>query len=213
MLLLVAVALVGAGIAVLFTPLFGVRSIEVVGIRDLGEDQVRRAADITMGTPMARLDTDGISARVGELPRVASVRVERSLPGTVRLLITERTPVGVVKAADGVHLVDGTGKDYARVPEAPAGLPELHLTRAAPDDPGTRAVVEVLAALTDKLRPEVLAVTAQTGADVTLTLSAGRQVRWGDATDSARKAAILQVLLTKKGKVYDVSTPDLPTVS
>ncbi|KAA2258654.1 FtsQ-type POTRA domain-containing protein [Solihabitans fulvus] len=210
---LVFLGLLGLGYAVIYTPLLGVGTVEVVGVKDLTQDEVRAAAAIESGTPMARLDTDGVRTRIAALPRVASVTVTRSMPGTVRLAVVERTPVGVLKAADGAHLVDGTGKDFATVPQPPPGLPELQLPKAAPGDPVTRAVVGVLAAVPDKVRPEVLAVTAKSAADVRLALSAGREVRWGSTDKSPRKAEVLQALLTVDGKVFDVTSPELPTVS
>jgi cell division protein FtsQ len=48
---------------------------------------------------------------------------------------------------------------------------------------------------------------------VRLKLSAGREVRWGGVADSSRKGAVLMVLLTRDGTTFDVSSPDLPTVS
>lgn len=38
-------------------------------------------------------------------------------------------------------------------------------------------------------------------------------MHWGESGDSARKAAILIPLLTREGQVYDVTSPDLPTVA
>jgi cell division protein FtsQ len=38
-------------------------------------------------------------------------------------------------------------------------------------------------------------------------------VKWGNSADSERKAMVLAALLTRPGKTYDVSAPDLPTVS
>jgi cell division protein FtsQ len=112
-----------------------------------------------------------------------------------------------------MHLVDPTGVDFQTVPAAPPGLPKLQLTSAAPDDPHTQAIVRVLAALPDQLRPSVATVSAATPGDVRLGLVNGRTVRWGSADDSARKAAVLAALMTQPGKVYDVSSPDLPTIS
>jgi cell division protein FtsQ len=48
---------------------------------------------------------------------------------------------------------------------------------------------------------------------VTLGLTDGRTIRWGSADDSARKAQVLAALMSQPGKVYDVSSPDLPTIS
>lgn len=208
--LLTLLTVLGLAYAVLFTSLLGVRAVEVEGLVELEPAAVREAADIDPGAPLVRLDTEGIAARVRELPRVADVRVARVLPGTVRLVVQERTPVAVLKAADGAHLVDSTGKDYATVPQEPAGLPELKV----PADPrATGAAVAVLIQLPQGLRDEVLSVSAGTGADVKLTLTAGREVRWGSAAETPRKAAVLEVLLTRPGTVFDVSSPELPTVS
>ncbi|MBB5955722.1 cell division protein FtsQ [Saccharothrix tamanrassetensis] len=194
--------------AVWFTPLLGVREVEVRGTGKLTADEVRTAAAVEQGSPLVRLDTDGIAARVRELPRVAGVRVERALPGTVRLTVDERTPVAVLNLPDGAHLVDATGKDYAVQPLPPEGLPELKA------EPGGRAsAVRVLTGLPEELRREVLVVSATTDADVKLTLTAGREVRWGSSADTPRKAAVVQVLMTRDGTVFDVSSPELPTVS
>ncbi|TWP50255.1 FtsQ-type POTRA domain-containing protein [Lentzea tibetensis] len=211
--LLTILSLIALAYGVWFTPLFGVRSVDVRGTVVLTEDEVRTAAAIEPGSPLVRLDLKGIVTRVAAVPRVASVEVERSLPGTVRILIAERTPVGVVKASDGAHLIDSTGKDYAVLSTAPPLVPELVLSAPGQGDAATRAAVGVLNELPEKLRPEVQSVAATTGADVKVTLTQGRIVRWGSSAETPRKAAVLLVLLTRPGTTYDVSSPDLPTVS
>ncbi|HEX4702088.1 MAG TPA: FtsQ-type POTRA domain-containing protein, partial [Pseudonocardiaceae bacterium] len=205
--------LVGLVVAVLWTPLLGVRSVEVVGVRDLTVAQVEAAAHVRDGTPMLRLDTVGITTRVAQLPRVASVDVSREWPGTVRIDVTERDPVGVALESDGVHLVDSTGLDYATVTTAPAGLPKIQLPVIAVTDARTQAVVRVLVALPSQLRTQVASVAAATPGNVMLTLADGKRIRWGGADDSARKAAVLAALMTRPATVYDVSSPDLPTTS
>ncbi|GDY32811.1 cell division protein FtsQ/DivIB [Gandjariella thermophila] len=213
MVLLTALALVGLGYGVTFTPLLGVRHVDVVGTMGVTPDQVRAAAAIPPGSPMLRLDLRGIRDRVAALPRVAAVQVDRSWPATVSVRIVERSPVGLIRAEDGLHLVDRTGTDYATVADPPPGVPELRLRRADPHDRLTTAMVGVLAALPDRLRAEVLSVSAGSPGSVRLSLSGGREVRWGGVESSARKAAVLQALLTRDGQVYDVSSPELPTVS
>lgn len=211
----VFLALVAAGLAVYFTPVLGVATVEVSGAVGLSADAVRSAAAVPPGTPMVRLDTGAVAARVATLPRVATVQVSRDWPDTVRIAVTERTPVGVVPGPGGVHLVDGAGVDYATVPAsaAPPGLPRVDLPAIAPDDPRTQAVVQVLAALPAQLRGRVAVVSAQTAGSVQLGLADGRTVRWGSSADSARKSAVLAALMTQPGKVFDVSSPDLPTIS
>jgi cell division protein FtsQ len=82
-----------------------------------------------------------------------------------------------------------------------------------PDDPATRAAVAVLAAIPQQLRAQVVKVGAKTEGSVELTLADGRMVRWGSPDRSERKAAVLAPLLTRPGTVYDVTTPDFPTVA
>ncbi|MFC3893379.1 cell division protein FtsQ/DivIB [Lentzea rhizosphaerae] len=211
--LLTLLSVVGLTYCVFFTPLLGVHQVDVRGSVVLTDDEVRDAAAIEPGSPLVRLDLIGIHDRVAALPRVAAVEVERQLPGTVRLLITERVPVGSVKLPDGFHLVDSTGKDYAVLPTAAPGVPELVLAAPSSADPATRAVVGVVNELPEKLRPDVVQVSATSGADVKVTLTGNRVVKWGSADETPRKAAVLMVMLTRPGLAFDVSAPDLPTVS
>lgn len=210
---LIVLTVVAVAYLVLFTSMLGVRSVAVLGTKEIPQEQVREAAAIELGTPMVRLGADEAAQRVSALPRVSEVVVERSWPSTVEIIVTERVPVAVSLSADGVHLIDRTGFDYATVKERPAGLPELKLSTVTPDDPATRASVSVLAALPKQLKAQVAVITAPTPGDVRLLLTDGRTVRWGDARNSERKGAVLAPLLTRPGTTYDVTTPDFPTVS
>lgn len=206
-------ALVGAGAWVLLgSSLLDTRAVEVVGTRDLDVDEVRTVAAVPLGTSMLRLDIKAIESRVAAVPRVASVHVRCNLDGTVRIELTERIPVAVLRRGSGAHLVDVTGTDYATVPVAPPGLPELRVARIGPRDPVTLATLTVLTGLPEQLRAQVRSIAARSPADVVLRLGDGREVRWGGVEDGDRKAAVLGPLLTQPGKIYDVSSPALPTI-
>lgn len=193
--------------------LFDARSVQVIGTRGLPADEVRAVAAVPLGAPILWLDTREIEARVAAVPWVAAVQVSRTLGGTVRIAVIERTPIAVRSTPDGVHLVDVTGTDYANVADAPAGLPELQVARIGPEDSATIAAITVLTGLPEPLRTQVLSVAADSPADVVLRLGEEREVRWGGVEAGDRKAAVLGVLLTQPGEVYDVSSPDLPTIS
>jgi cell division protein FtsQ len=210
---LVVLTVVAVAYLVMFTSLLGVRSVEVIGTRDIPKNEVVAAAAIEHGTPMVRLDADEAAARVALLPRVFEVVVERSWPSTVEIIVTERSPVAVLRAGAETHLVDATGLDYAKVATPPAGLPTLAMSDVHPDNPATQAVVTVLDAIPKQLKTQVTTITANTPGDVRLTLADGRVVKWGNAHDNTRKAAVLAPLLTRPGKTYDVATPDFPTVA
>lgn len=209
---LVALAVLGAGYLVLFSPVLGVREVEVTGVRTLSAEQVRAAANVPRGAPLLRLSTDTVRGNVAELPGVAEVEVSRSLPGTLSIEVTERPVVAVFRAEDGLRLVDSTGEPLRAVPRRPRGLPVLRLPEVSAADERTGAALDVLVALPEELREKVRAVAADTPGDVRLTFAGGRAANWGDARDSARKAAVLGVLLTRKGRVFDVASPSAPTV-
>lgn len=211
--LLSVVTVVGLGYLLFFTSFLGVGSVEVVGASAVPADVILGAAAVPARQPMLRVDTGEIAARVDKLPAIESVDVSRSWPSTIKITVTERTPVAFFAGSDGAHLVDTTGLDYKTLPKEPAGLPELTLARVAPDDPVTRSVVAVVVALPQELTNEVTTVRAQTPGGVEFTLKNGKVVRWGDATDAVRKAKVLAVLLTRRGHTYDVASPELPTVS
>ncbi|WAL63660.1 FtsQ-type POTRA domain-containing protein [Amycolatopsis cynarae] len=211
--LLTVVTVLALAYVVCFTSLFGVRTVEVSGAAAVPVDQIRAAAQVPDRAPMLLLNTGEIAGRVAQLPGVASVEVSRSWPSTVLITVTERDPVAFFAAADGVHLVDGTGLDYKTVKNRPDKLPELSLARVAPDDPVTRSVTAVLRSLPPELKTQVATVRAKTPGGVEFTLANGKVVRWGSAEDPDRKAKVLAVLLTREGKTYDVASPELPTIS
>jgi cell division protein FtsQ len=207
-------ALAGALTWVLLgSSLFDTRSVQVAGTRELPAAVVRTVAAVPLGTPMLRLDSGAIETRVAAIPRVASAQVRCNLDGTVRIEVTERSPVAVVHRGNDVHLVDATGTDYAAVAAGPPGLPELRVARVGPRDTATVAALMVLTALPDWLRVQVRSIAAKSPSDVVLSLDNKREINWGGVEDADRKAAVIGPLLSQPGKVYDVSSPTLPTIA
>ncbi len=199
-----------------FSSMLGVQQVDVVGASSVPADQVRGTAAVPDQKPMLRLDTDEIRDRVAQMPGIATVDVSRSWPGTLEITVTERAAIAFFDSGpggDGVHLVDGGGVVFKTVKERPAGLPELKLPSVSADDPVTRAVTGVLGVIPLQLLKQVTTATAKTPGSVEFALADGKTVRWGTPADTERKAKVLAALLTREGKVFDVSAPDLPTVS
>ncbi len=192
-----------------------VESVQVTGMTTVPEADVLAAAAVVLGGPLADVDTAGIAARVAQLPVVASVQVGRRWPHTVVVEVTERVPVASATVLDGVALVDGSGVLYPGTPGP--GLPRLTFGAVGPDDPSTLAALASLAALPDPVRAQVLTIDVTVAGvgvpgQVAFGLTDNRQVRWGSLERSAEKAAVLTPLLTQIGQVYDVTSPDLPTI-
>ncbi len=209
-----ALALLAAsGLVVYDTSLLSVSEIRVEGAVSVSAEQVRAAAAVPLGTPLARVDTGAVDRRVlAQLAPVAQARTSRSWPNTLVVRIIERTAVGAVPQDDGYLLVDASGVVFGTRPTPPAGLALLRLAAPGPDDPTTRAVLTVLAALTPQLREQLVALVAEAPTRIRLELLGGREIRWGDATQNEAKARVATRLLARPGTVFDVSAPDVVTV-
>lgn len=208
--LLIVIAVV-LGVVLYFTPVMSARHVVVTGLAAVTQEEVTAAVAVPLGTPLLQVDTDAAARRVADIRRVASVRVQREYPSTLRVTVVERVPIVIKDYADGTHLFDRDGVDFAVGP-APTALPYLDVDNPGPTDPATEAALDVLTSL----RPEVVAqvgrIAAPSVASITLTLVDGRVVIWGDAERTDEKADKLAALLTQPGRTYDVSSPDLPTI-
>lgn len=212
-LVVLAGLVIGVRVLLLDLGLFDVEDVRITGTLDVAQAEVLAAAAVLPGEPLASVDTAGIAARVAQLPGVGAVEVGRGWPHTVTVAVTERTAVAVVPTPDGPRPVDTTGVVYPA--PVPPGLPQLTFGAVGPQDPSTRAALDVLGALPADLRSQVVTVDVAVGGgtpQVTLGLTADRLVRWGPAEGAARKASVLVALLTRPGRVYDVTSPELPTV-
>ncbi|MEU1209297.1 FtsQ-type POTRA domain-containing protein [Nocardia sp. NPDC005825] len=207
------VALIALGLVAWFTPVLSVRTVEVDGLAAVPEEQVRQALQVPDGLSILRLDTDALAEQVSQLPKVRSVRVQRVFPSTVRVTVTERTPVLYFDSPDGAHLLDCDSVEFAIEPPG-LGVPKLVTEHPGGTDPVTKAAVAVMAAIPIPLRDQVGvgAVVARSVSDIALELRDGRTVLWGGTVDSSRKAAVVGPLLSQPGKVFDVSSPNLVTV-
>jgi cell division protein FtsQ len=209
-----ALALGGIGAWVAYgTSFLGVRDVRVTGTAILSPLEVERAAAVPVGTPLARVDLGAVRARVAALAPVGSVEVRRDWPDAIVVAIVERTPAIAVPRDKHFVLVDPHGVAYETVTHRPADVPLVRLAAApGPAEPTTRAALQVLRALTAELRGQLVSIVVDGPARIRLELREGRQVVWGDATESGTKARVATALLAREGDTIDVSAPDVVTI-
>jgi cell division protein FtsQ len=205
-----AVAVVAGGVwVVYFSPVFAATTVSISGTSILTAADVTAAAQVPLGTPLARLDTGVIANRVKQLKAVADVTVSRSVPHGVKIVVKERTAVYAVSSGSGFDLVDASGVPYTSVVDAPAGL--LVATVSGNDERLRKDVAIVVTALPKALRDRAVLISAGTPDSIVIELSGGGEVVWGSAESSAQKAEVVAALLSVKASVYDVSSPSHPT--
>lgn len=201
-----------------FSDVLGVREVQVRGVESFSSARVLEAADVPLGSPLARLDAAAVEARVARLPRVASVQVRRDWPHGVVVEVTERVAVVWTRDGDAVRALDADGVAFRTYPRPPRRLLEATSTQT-----GERARRQALAAAAEvvadvrrrapELYAELRGVQADTRDDVRLQLRRGRVLVWGSPGETTAKLRVVSRLLDLRARVYDVSAPDTPTTS
>jgi cell division protein FtsQ len=215
LLVLALAAVTGAVAIVMWSPLLDVDRVAVAGAGARAAS-VRAAAGVEPGAALLLVRTGGVEERVEELPWVAEARATRELPGTLRITVTERPPVGFATRPDGTAaIVDATGVVTEVAASAPAGLPGL-VTAAPPPRPGkvvTPGASARVAAALGPLAGRVTRVSVDRG-EAALTLTDARVVRLGDLTRLDEKARAAAAVLDAPGlpavAYVDVRVPSAP---
>lgn len=195
-----------------------VEGVEVSGADQQVERTVRGAADVPDGMPLIRVNTGAIAERVRAVPDVADVEVRRGWPRTVEIEVAVREPAATLQDDDGVWWsVDREGVVFGSSEKKEPGLVEVVADPG--DDPAEvsarAAAIKVIADLPGDVIDQVAAVEAPSDAAIELVLTDGRRVMWGTASDTARKAEVLEVVMAEVPDAggYNVSAPDFPAAT
>lgn len=217
-LLVVSSVLSAVGLAFLAvtSPMLDVDHIRIVGAQHVTLAQVRAASSVHVHDHLLFVDAGAAARRIEQLPWVEHATVVRDFPGTVKIRITEYTPTAYVKVASGVMLVAANGHVIAHASVIPANSIEVRGVRQPPA-PGDLLsppdAAGIVAHLPAALAHSVAAVDVG-GNGVALDLIAGGEIRLGDTSDLAAKAASALAVLAHLGTAHftyiDVSTPDRP---
>ena len=206
---LVVALVASAAWVVYLSRVLDTRSVTVSGTRELPVEQVAATAAVPLGLPLARQDLDAVARRTTTLAPVSSARVTRSWPHTVHVVVTEREPLFGVARPDGFLVVDAEGVGFAVRSALPTGI-----IRADVDPANRPLLVElgrVALALPPEVRDDVQSIAVPGRDAITLRLTSGVVVTWGDSSESALKAQVLTALLERKPKTsVDVSSPHNP---
>jgi cell division protein FtsQ len=195
--------------AVWFSPLLAVQRVSVVGLSAEGElvggQEVRSAASIPIGTPIAQLDTDLAQRQIALLPWVETVEVRRAWPNDIVIAVSERTPIAVLDEGQIKRGIDAAGNVF----DPPGGLWLTDPLIKGSEDAVVEAV-QVVSSLPEDLLRRVRVIQAVSVDDVRLQLGNESIVRWGNAGEAEFKAEVLRSLLPRRAQSYDVSAPSLP---
>ena len=119
------VALLGFALYTLWTsPRFRVESAEIFGLERLTSSQINQALDIN-NRPIFTLSPGQIESQLeSQFPELSSVAVQISLPASLMITVTERTPVLTWKQEGEIKLVDAEGYAFPLRSDGTTGVAE-----------------------------------------------------------------------------------------
>lgn len=220
---LAVVALIGAAVGAVYSPLLAVDRIDVSGADHLSAAQVATASGISRGDRIVSVDLAAARHRVERLGWVRAARVERVWPDTVTIRVTERSPVATVEA-DGRRLLIAAGGVVVGPAEGlDAALPLVtidgfhprvgaHLDRVRAD------AVEMVGVLPAVLVARMSAATVTQAGEVVVRLMPRGEVDFGTTEDLERKIGNAEALLGGEVtldcvKRIDLRIPNAPVLS
>lgn len=123
---------------------FAVKSIEVTGAKHTPRAALAAVTAGYTGTNLFKIDIARVQNDLRGLSWVSRIDIEKKLPDTLRINVTERTPVALVRSGDHIQYVDEHGVTFAELsPEV--GDDDLPLIANAEGDELARAVAFVRA--------------------------------------------------------------------
>ena len=198
--IVVAFLWIGAPRALARVPLFRVRQIDLVGVKYLAPDALIAALRLPAGASVfgdARLLAD----RVKGVNGVADAAVERRLPGTLEVMVSEVEPAAFAPAKRGGSLiaVDATGRPLPFDPERTG----LDLPVVATADSGLVSVLALVQAVDPALFQRITSARSGRHGDVLLELGDHRVLLRRDAgPEVVRAVALVGQDLAVTGRAY-----------
>jgi cell division protein FtsQ len=180
---------------------FRVRNVEVSGYRYVQPEDVLRRLRLDT-TASVWSDLGALEQRVETHPQIKSAAVDRDLPGTLVVRVTENSPVAYVATSQGLRAVDKDGRFLPIDPSRTA----IDLPVLAKADTGLLHLLANVRSVSPALFGEISDIRRTGGTDIALTLSIA-QVRALASISAQRLADIIPVeadLARRKARVTEL---------
>jgi cell division protein FtsQ len=180
---------------------FHVRNVEVSGYRYVHPDDVLKRLRVDTTTSVWT-DLSELEHRVEMHPEIKSATVDRDLPGTLIVRVTENSPIAYVATSQGLRAVD---KDGRFLPIDPSRI-AIDLPVLAKADTALLHLLANVRSVSPALFGEISDIRRTGGADIALTLSTA-QVRALASISAQRLADIIPVeadLARRKARVTEL---------
>ena len=178
----------GALLAVaVYSPLFSVRDVRIIGNHYMPADDIRRVAGVYPGVPLFQVRTAEMAQLLMKDLRVEQASVRRSLPSTLEIQIVERRPVATVDCDFGYVDLDREGtvidayktlKKMAIPMVTGIKLKDIYIGDKTTDE-NLKAALVYLNALKPETNAQISEVSLKKPDDVMAYTTGGVQIRLG----------------------------------
>lgn len=183
-----------------------VADVQVRGRHETDAADILAALRVERGSPILGFDAKEARDRLEDIPWVASARVERRLPGTITVTLTERSPMAIWQHEHRLALIDdhGTVLTERNLDHFP------HLPMLVGDDaPAQGPALLALLAQVPSLRSRVDAAVLVGGRRWDLHLNNGVDVRLPEADPLAALRQLTDIEASDKVLERDIVAVDL----
>jgi cell division protein FtsQ len=94
---------------------FAVKEIEITGVKHTPRAALASVTAAYTGTNLFKIDIARVQKDLRGLSWVSRIDIEKKLPGTLRINVTERVPVALVRSGNRIQYVDEHGVTFAEL--------------------------------------------------------------------------------------------------
>ena len=92
---------------------FAVKAVEIAGVVHTPRADVEKLTARYTGANLFQLDIAEVQRDLGSIAWISRIDIEKKLPDTLRIRVTERTPVALARVGAEIHYVDESGSAFA----------------------------------------------------------------------------------------------------
>ena len=187
---------------------FSITEIQIQGTHLAQPQEVLRLAEFARGQNLLLIDQEAIKRKISLHPLIQTVQLQRKMPHTLTVKVTERTPSALVLVPKGVVEVDNQGVFLRRLEGWPTQDYPLITGVQVPDTAGPgqtiavatlQAALQLLGQAPAGLLPQIGELNVNQVGQMTMFLTSGVEVRLGHNTQWKEKLAALLALLNDPG--------------
>lgn len=213
--MLVPIVSISLVIAALFTPLFAIKEITVVGTQRLNSEKLVATLQPLLGKSLTMVANQEVADLLAGFELIETFALQAQPPSTLRVKVRERQPLLIINQSGQRQMFDAAGVRIA-VAEAQDEFPVFDFQGNTQQDPRFAQAVELLLSLPFETYSRIGAISVSDQLTSQLILKgSGIKIFWGANSDPLLKAEVLESLLATSGEKVrriDVSSPNAPVV-